>query len=154
MSRATGNRLPPGALNPASFQLQLSGQYTLTATPTDLSLTNATPGYAPTATSYTVPEGGMVGMAMWTADFTLITAGAVTAATVDIVIDGAIPASAPQAIWDPGNITDGRLTVPGSWPFALTAGVHSFGLRASIVATTGVVRLAARHTNVSIWLHP
>lgn len=154
MTIDAGDYLTPPRLNPVAFQLQLAAQYTMTSTPTDLTLTNVTPGYASGATSFVVPENGWVGLAVWQGDFLLGVAGSITAATVDFVIDGAIPVNSPEAIWDPGNISDGRATVPGSWPFSLAAGSHTFGLRAGIVSTSGTVRLQARHTCLSILLHP
>lgn len=157
MSTATGNRLTPARLNPVAFQLQVNATATLTATNTDLSLAAGMPAWPGlSGATYTVPAGGMTGFAVWTGDFQLTTGGGtVTAATLDFVIDGAVPTSAPQAIWDAGNVTDGRVTASASWPFTLTAGAHTFGLRAAAVLTSpAVVKLNARHTNVSIWLHP
>lgn len=160
MTTDAGDYLTPPRLNPVAFQLQLASQYTLTGVNTDLTLTAGTPAWPGLAgQTYTVPEGGMVGLAVWTGDFSIITGGALTSATVDLVIDGvavsaATPVPGPQAIWDPGNTTDGRVTAAASWPLLLAAGAHTFGLRAQAVFTTGSYRLNARHTNVSILLHP
>ncbi|MEV4212914.1 hypothetical protein [Micromonospora sp. NPDC049662] len=154
MSVAAGDDLTAPRLNPISFQLQLGAQYTLTATATDLTLTNVTAGYASGTTSVVVPEGGMTGLAVWQGDFQLTTAGTITAATLDLVIDGAVPTNAPSAIWDPGNVSDGRATIPGHWPFALAAGSHSFGLRAAVALSSGQVKLNPKHTCLSIYLHP
>ncbi|TDC42097.1 hypothetical protein [Micromonospora sp. KC213] len=154
MTTAAGDLLTPSRLNPIAFQLQLASLYTLTGTATDLTLTNVTPGYAPSTMSVVVPEGGMVGLAVWTGDFQLTSSGAVTAATVDLTIDGAVPTGAPQAIFDPGNVTDARATNPSHWPFFLAAGSHFFGLRASVTPSVSNVRLNAKHTALSILLHP
>ncbi|WKU03760.1 hypothetical protein [Micromonospora sp. HUAS LYJ1] len=154
MTTDAGDYITPSRLNPVAFQLQLGSNYTLTTTATDLTLTNVTPGYSSGTTSIVVPEGGMVGLAVWQGDFQLTTSATVTAATLDLTIDGAIPTGAPQALFDPGNVTDMRLTPGASWPFALAAGSHSFGLRASITPSTSNVRLNARHTCLSILLHP
>ncbi|TDC81911.1 hypothetical protein E1193_13495 [Micromonospora sp. KC606] len=155
MTTAAGDLLTPSRLNPAAFQLQLGSLYNLTSTPTDLTLTNVTPGYASGATSYTVPEGGMVGVAVWSGDFQLTTAGTITACVLELTIGGLAVSTAPQVIWDPENIAAGaRVTLANSWPLSLAAGSHSFGLRASMTSTSGAVRLNQRHTALSILLHP
>lgn len=153
MATVTGNRLPPPRLNPAAFQLQLASDYTLTGSATGLSLTNVTPGYASGATSFTVPSGGMTGLAVYTGYFHLTTAGTITFATLDLMIDGAWVG--PEVVWNPANVAAGaRVTASQSWPFALAAGSHSFGLRAAVTLSSGQVRLLATHTNLSILLHP
>lgn len=152
MSTASGARLTPARLNPVAFQLQLTANQPLTGTPTNLALANVTPGFS--GVTYTVPAGGMTGLAVWQADFTLVTAGTITLATVELTIDGGIPTNSPAARWDPGNVTDAGATIPASWPFVLTAGPHTFGLLAAIAAGTGTARLNAKHTALSILLHP
>ncbi|WP_328339561.1 hypothetical protein [Micromonospora sp. NBC_00421] len=141
------------ARSPASFQLQLGSVYTLTSTPTDLTLTNVTPGYSSGQVSYTVPDGLMVGLAVWTGDFQITGAATITG-TVDLTINGSVPTGAPQAIWDPGNVTRGRDTDAAHWPLALTGGTYTFGLRASAIVSSGTGRLNAKHTALSVLLHP
>ncbi|MCX5119207.1 hypothetical protein OG992_18640 [Micromonospora sp. NBC_00362] len=151
MATMSGNRLPPARLNPVAFQLQLASDYTLTSTSTALTLSNVTAGYS--GTSITVPDGGMTGLAVYTGYFHLSTAGTVTFATMDLLIDGTWVG--PQAVWNPSNVTAGaRVTASQSWPFALAAGTRTFGLRASVTLSSGQVRLLATHTNVSLLLHP
>lgn len=154
MSTAAGDRITAARLNPAAFQLQLAANYTLTATATDLTLTNVTPGYASGTMGLTVPEGGMTGLAVWTGDFQLTAGGTITFAIADLVVDGALPTGAPSAVYDPGNTTDGRATCAGHWPLSLAAGAHTFGLRARVSSTSGTVILNTRHTALSILLHP
>lgn len=154
MAVQTGNRLPPSRLNPVAFQLQLAANYTLTGSATDLTLTNVTPGFAAGTTSVVVPAGGMTGLAVWQGDFQLTASGAVTVATLDLVIDGSVPTGAPEALFDPGNVTDARATPSAAWPFTLTAGTHSFGLRAAVAPSVTNVRLGLKHTALSILLHP
>ncbi|MEV0725997.1 hypothetical protein AB0I37_24865 [Micromonospora purpureochromogenes] len=125
----------------------LSSLYTLTASFTDLSGTSMT---------FNVPTSSAIYLAHWSADCQLTTAGNVTA-VIQLLVDGT--AQSPQALWNPGNVTNtARASVGNSTSGALVgAGNHNFRLQANRVfpsGTTGEIRLNNIHTQLSVLVIP
>lgn len=152
MAIAAGERITADRLNPIAFQLRLTAPYTLTSTPTVLTLDRFGGGSA----TVDVPAGGMVGLGVITADIELRTAAAITACVVEPLINGSPPTDPPQVIWDPSSVAAPfRNTLSQCFPLDLPPGAYEFGLQTFIdTAAAPSVRLNARHTNLMIFLHP
>lgn len=145
MAIQAGGIIRAGQVSILRSSASLTTAYTLTTSMADL--TGAT-------LTVTTPYANAAYLALWTADYTLLTAGSLTG-VVQLVVDGTA-VTQPQAIWNPANVAAGaRATVMQSTSGSLaTAGSHTFRLQGSYVGASGSLRLNAGHTQLTVVIFP
>lgn len=131
--------------NPIQADAGLSANYTFTGSMTDL------PGCL---ISINMPTAGLAAyMVSWSGDVQLMTAGNVTG-SIHLMVDG-VQVGRP-AVWNPGNVAAGARNSPASSATGVLVGTgtHTFKLQALGAISSGVLRLNAVNTGLSVLVLP